>query len=147
MIVIFEGFDKTGKSTLKAAFDKATDYKYTTIDRFTFSNRFYDIYFGRQSDERYDSYAEDVLSVLSRNNYVVVYCVASTFDIVQRHIIANEEIPIPSDVLKFDTIDKDYFNIIKDWVPEKYILKTNTSFYSIEKCVDAIKRHIEEFNK
>ena len=47
MILIFEGADKVGKTTLIKAFHKLTNYKYPIIDRFTGTTWVYDKLFNR----------------------------------------------------------------------------------------------------
>lgn len=50
-IVAFEGLDRSGKSTLRRAFAKATKEKYFTIDRFTTTSRVFNWWFNRETTE------------------------------------------------------------------------------------------------
>ena len=49
-LIIFEGVDKVGKTTVYQAFRKATTYGPLCIDRFIGSNFVYDTFFRRKSD-------------------------------------------------------------------------------------------------
>lgn len=90
LVVIFEGVDKSGKTTLRDAFNKATDFKYVVLDRFTTSSKVYAKLFGR----RYSAYYDDVENTLLKNyNAVIIYCDCKNDMIRFRLKAANEVLP------------------------------------------------------
>jgi thymidylate kinase len=50
-LIIFEGTDGTGKSTVKKLFERLTSYKFEVMDRFYISNIVYDEIYSRYSAE------------------------------------------------------------------------------------------------
>lgn len=145
MIVIFEGFDKTGKSTLKAEFDKYTDFKYVTIDRFVASNLFYDRYFDRLTPERKRRYDMDIIDLCDAP-YIVVLCEANIEDIKARHIFYKEEFPKPKGELQYDIV-----NGFRECVAECYHndcwLTINTSEVDLLDAINTIKDFVEELER
>ena len=51
-IIIFEGIDKVGKSTLKALLDKKANFNHWVIDRGPLSHMAYNIAYGRTGQNR-----------------------------------------------------------------------------------------------
>jgi len=49
-MILFEGIDKTGKSTLHKAFDKAVNYKYLTCERYFVTYLAYCLRYNREID-------------------------------------------------------------------------------------------------
>lgn len=79
-LVVFEGTDGSGKSTLKSYIDKKTNYKYTCIDRMTGSTLVYD-----KETKRYDRESKiRVFEKRIKNCCVIVYCYASIKTLKER---------------------------------------------------------------
>lgn len=71
-IIIFDGMDKTGKSTLKAALDKSCNFFHWTIDRGPLSHMVYNYVYDRhKQNER----IHNITNICT--NAVLVYCYAS----------------------------------------------------------------------
>ena len=87
MIVLFEGMDKVGKTTLIHALDKATNYEHIIIDRGPNSYLAYDKIYGRP-------YKLDHLKTemdLKNTSHLCVYCYADESDIKSRLEEAGED--------------------------------------------------------
>lgn len=87
MIVIFDGMDKVGKTTLIHALDKATNYEHIIIDRGPNSYLAYDSIYNRP-------YATDHRKTemdLRNSSHLCIYCYADEDDIKARLHAANEE--------------------------------------------------------
>lgn len=51
-VIVFEGLDRAGKTTLCRVFAEKTNQVHTCLDRWTITCRVYDMYFQRQDDRR-----------------------------------------------------------------------------------------------
>ena len=125
-VVILEGLDGSGKSTIKRIIDNETNYKNTFIDRFTGSTWVYDKYTGRKnmSDETFKF--EKKLA----NDFLLVYCEAP-IDIIMERVdekgdkltieMAKSQIKIYNDYLiktPFKHIRVDTTNTIQETVKQ-----------------------------
>ena len=85
--IILEGVDGSGKSTLKVALDKATNFKHVFIDRLVGSTLVYDITTGRRSRVKelleYEKHLTD--------SFLLVYCYCDEDDNISRLIKKGEE--------------------------------------------------------
>ena len=61
-LVIFEGLDRCGKSSLRAAFVKHTVECHVTLDRFVTSCRVYDLFFNRSYGTQFYDKLEQIVS-------------------------------------------------------------------------------------
>lgn len=114
ILIVFEGVDKSGKTTLKDEFNKTTNFKYVVLDRLTTSSKVYNKAFGRDRNKYY----EDVRKAFARSfNVLEVLCICSTDEIKKRLDEANEKLPdelkdiihVQSDFL-IEVIKSDGFN-------------------------------------
>lgn len=91
-VVIFEGVDKSGKSTLVAEFNKATNYKYLVLDRFLISSLVYDEAFERDGSRYYEELCR-AFGKLDDVAFIVVLCECSVEDNRRRLFEAGEYLP------------------------------------------------------
>ena len=89
MIVLFEGMDKVGKTTLIHALDKATNYEHIIIDRGPNSYLVYDEIYHRPYKMDHVKTEMD----LKNTSHLCVYCYADKDDIKDRLNEADEEFP------------------------------------------------------
>ena len=89
MIVIFDGMDKVGKTTLIHALDKATNYEHIIIDRGPNSYLVYDKLYNRGKADDYHKTEMD----LRNSSHLCVYCYADENDIKERLNAVGEEFP------------------------------------------------------
>lgn len=134
MIVIFDGMDKVGKTTLIHALDKATNYEHIIIDRGPNSYLVYDKIYNRPYELDHLKTEMD----LRNTSHLVVYCYANEEDIKQRlkevdEKWANEQGTI-SDVKKMFDDSMRHSNLNKIYI--------NTSALAVEEAIHAIKTAI-----
>jgi len=139
MLIIFEGVDKTGKSTLLKEVLKRTNYKHIVYDRGPVSQIVYSYLFDRDLD----SSIYYVTSTLRNLKNLIVLCVADCDIIEQRLKDANEELP---DQLK------DIKTVQKMFEAESYILgfnvlRVDTTNASVNECVEMILNKIKEIEE
>lgn len=86
-LVIFEGCDKSGKTTLFRKFRAATDYIPLAIDRFTGSNLVYDRYYERESNTKNYLRSEGKLQMVY-DCYLVV--LTADDEVIHQRIVSEE---------------------------------------------------------
>ena len=135
MIVIFDGMDKVGKTTLIHALDKATNYEHIIIDRGPNSYLVYDQLYDRP-------YQLDHLKTemdLKNTSHLVIYCFADEVDIGRRIAEAGEA--WASEQGSISSV-KDLFdiNMSESNLDKIYI---NTSELNVDESVAKIKAAIK----
>ena len=139
ILIIFEGVDKSGKTTLKDLFNKKTNFGYVVLDRLTTSSKIYNNFFERDRLEYYENFER---SVTKSFNVLVVLCECETEVIVERLKNANEFLPE-----KLKDIDK---------VKAAFREEVDNSFYNyividtmndVNECVDVIIKRVNEMEK
>jgi thymidylate kinase len=131
-LIIFEGIDRVGKSSLREALRKKMP-GLITIDRLTPSNYVYSTFYKREEDKDYLAYLEAVLSTRG----IVVYCYCNYQTYLKRcndtkHEILSEKefntqrmiydfyfkyITLYQHIIKFDTSDITVERILKILIP------------------------------
>lgn len=136
-IIIFEGPDKTGKTTLLNAFNKATDFSYLVLDRLTISSKVYNKLFNRNQEKYYKEIEESFCEAF---NVLLVYCYCYPEDNERRLQKSNEK--LPKSISSYEAVAAEFEKQIKE---SKYsnVLELNTSMYTIEYCVERIKKRVE----
>ena len=94
-LVIFEGIDKSGKSSIINEFRKLTNYRHTVIDRAFISSAVYNIKFDRK-DSSID-YLLQLVEISKIVNTLIVICTADVDCIIKRARLSS----------KFDYINKE----------------------------------------
>ena len=133
-IVIFDGPDKTGKSTLKDAFNKATNYLHFVIDRGPLSNLVYNTIFNRNHDIDYSK----MINHLSSFNHLIVLCSAPE-NLVNERLEANNEI-LPNGSTFSSTMKMFEFFLYQS--PFKYVIIDTSQ--PIDLCVNQIAKTLEK---
>ena len=139
-LVILEGSDKAGKSTIYQAFRRATNYQPLVIDRFIGSNIVYDQLHGRCSPEgdviqgHYKT-EEELLKIF---NPLIVYLYAPTSLLLARSIQHGE---IQSERYDIENISW-YYNEYLEQTPLE-VMKIDTQECSVETVVKAIQWQLE----
>lgn len=129
IMVVFEGMDKTGKTTLLREFNKRTGFKYVVLDRFTTSSKVYDHFYGRKRFKYYDK-IEKVFA--KKFAVLVVLCSAKEEDVKNRLKSVGEELPI--ELANVVSVDDCFFRM---WYEGhlKHCLCLNTSERNVEYCM------------
>ena len=87
LVVIFEGVDKSGKTTLLNMFNKVTNFKYIVLDRFTVSSKVYDTMFHRDNRDYFTNVEKNFFTNF---NVVIVYCHCKEETVRKRLVDAGE---------------------------------------------------------
>lgn len=138
ILIVFEGVDKSGKSTLIKRFNKKTNFKYVVLDRFTTSSKVYDHFFGRDRTEYYND-----IEIKANMNYnlLIVYCYAPIEVIKERLEAANEK--LPKELSNIKEVKKHFEHTLKLRSNFTNVLNIDTSEDEL-KCLDNILNKVEE---
>lgn len=144
ILIVFEGIDKSGKTTLISEFNKSNDFEYVVLDRFIISSMVYDIVFKRgKYDELYNFF-----QILSEHlRIVVVYCYAKPDEIRYRMYKTREL--LPDELLKINNIEYLFRQTIID-LHRKCNFETinlDTSENNIIECIDIIKEKLSAIQR
>ena len=149
MIIVFEGMDRVGKTTLMNKITQLTDYKFPMMDRGPAGFTTYDILFGRSSEERMAAYSKDA-EALNQMDVLYVYLYANEKEILRR--LKEEGKP-----LKYDD-DREMIGHIRETLglystmvetlynPGK-VLRLNTTTRPVEELVMAVLNEVENRKK
>lgn len=137
-IIIFEGADKTGKTTLINKFNKQTNFKYLVLDRFTISSRVYNHFFSRNREEYY----KGIENVFCESfNVLLIYCYCSKNDNEKRLNNNNEVLPI--NIKDYEDVNNKFMENILDSNYRKVFL-LNTTLNNEKDCVNKIIKFVED---
>lgn len=142
MFVIFEGLDKTGKTTLEWELLKATNFKHIVIDRGPVGYMTFDRLFGRSTklgDRDFIHYAR---KITKSNDFMIVYCTTDKK-------VADERLKSHNETCPYDYIraQKIYRNNIRRYYRPDKILELDTTNLSIDECVTLIVEKLQEVLK
>lgn len=140
ILIIFEGVDKTGKTTIRDRFNKKTNFGYVVLDRLTTSSKIYNEFFGR---DRLDYYKTIEDAMIKAFNVLVVLCECDTEIILERLRNANEE--LPEQLRNVDEVKKAF----REEVERSFInyVVIDTTNKEIDECVDSIITRVMEMEK
>lgn len=139
ILIIFEGVDKSGKTSLKDLFNKKTNFMYVVLDRLTTSSKVYNNFFGRDRLEYYKSFEANIRKSF---DVLVILCECDTKAIIERLKSVDEKLP-----KQLEDIDK---------VKEAFAKEIDNSFDNyividtlkpIDECVDIIVKRVKEMEK
>lgn len=139
ILIVFEGVDKSGKTTLKDLFNKKTNFSYVVLDRLTTSSKIYNNFFGRDRLEYYEQFER---SVLSSFNVLVVLCECKTEIIIERLKNANEF--LPEKLMDIDKVKAAFRKEVCDSFTNFILIDTGNE---INECVDALINRVKEMEK
>ena len=142
MFVVFEGLDKAGKTTLEWEFLKATNFKHMVIDRGPMGYMTFDKLFGRSTklgDRDFIHYAR---KITKSDDYLIVYCTVDK-NVADERLKAHNEI-CPYDYNKAQRLYRD--NIHRYYRTDK-VLEIDTTYLSIERCVELIVEKLKEVQR
>jgi len=137
-IVIFEGPDKVGKTTLLNKYRKATDYQVYTIDRFFASGGVYDLLFGRKN-KCWCEYLQEEQECLATFNPFLVVVVCSSMAALYERIIAGEKDDTEK-TIALSFMETAHF-AFKSWYKESKIenkLLLDTANRTVVDCLDEL---------
>jgi len=129
-LVIFEGVDKSGKTTLFRAYRSATNYQPLAWDRGPGSNIVYDALYFRADKSKEIYKAEKVLE----ENFLVylIYCYLDDLDLLKKRLGTYAD-SILVDIIKAQAIYEKYL----EKTPFRRILRVNTKV-PVEEALQSI---------
>lgn len=134
MWVIFEGLDKSGKTTLEWEFLKATNFKHVVIDRGPVGYSVFDGLFERATEKGKEQFVRNIVDMKKTDNFLVVYCKVPADVAMQRLEEHNETCPY-----NYKDAQETYDYAIEILYEEEGIkVITVDTTKSIEECVDLI---------
>ncbi len=139
ILIIFEGVDKSGKTTLKDLFNKKTNFNYVVLDRLTTSSKIYNNFFER---DRLEYYEEFERSVLRSFNVLVVLCECETNLIIERLKNANEF--LPEKLKDIDKVKAAFREEVDNSFSNYIVIDTEKE---INECVDTLIERVKEMEK
>lgn len=139
IIIIFEGVDKSGKSTLIEKLNKRIDFGIIVLDRFTTSSKVYDEMFARNGRNYFVEIEQSFKQVYEP---LVVLCVAPA-DVIQKRLDLYTEY-LPRQLSDINKVQNAYYKEIESF-ENRLIL--NTHILSPEECVEIILEKIDEILK
>ena len=151
MWVIFEGLDKTGKSTLEWEFLKATNFKHVVIDRGPVGYLTFDELFDRSTKLGKQEFIHQARKCMKgKAEFMVVYCYTNEAS-ANKRAVAHGEKPVsevaPYKGRDYKKVQKLYeTNVARYYKPERTLL-LDTTDKSIDECVQLIKDKMEEVVK
>jgi thymidylate kinase len=144
-LVIFEGADKVGKTTLFKMFRAATHYIPLAIDRFTGSNFVYDRYYGRDtSEEAYLKSETEIQKIFD------CYLIVLTADpkVIKDRILENETEKAKEIALEnFDLINRGFLLYFMQDTRYKNAMILDTSKCTQEEALKKILEFTGEVNR
>lgn len=144
MWIVFEGLDKSGKTTLEWEFLKATNFKHVIIDRGPVGYIVFDSIFDRTSDYGEEQFAQNINTMIRSKDFLVVYCKVQADTAMQRLKEHNEECPYD-----YKDAQRKYDIAINRLYKEfgVNVITIDTTFISIEKCVELIVEKLKEVQR
>lgn len=148
MWVIFEGLDKTGKTTLEWEFLKATNFKHVVVDRGPMGYMTFDKLFGRDTKLGNQEFIRQARKAMKPGgNTFVVYCYTDENVVNERLKKHGEKLLQEVEPYKgrsYAKVQKLYAtNVARYYKPERTLMLDTTN-KSIDECIRLIKEKIEE---
>lgn len=143
MIIVFEGLDKSGKTTLKNVINVSTGYEHVVIDRGPWSNMFFDKVI-RSNKKLYKRHKRDARKFQKAVD-LIVFCYCDKKSTVLRHKENQEELP--------SYFENNYKGLVKQYI--KMIIGTaacdilivKTDIYSPKATSIMIQNYIEKIKQ
>lgn len=141
MWIIFEGLDKSGKTTLEWELLKATNFKHVVIDRGPVGYMVFDELFNRTTKLGDQQFIHQARKALKSGDFLVVYCKAP-YEIVRERLAEHRE-DCPYD---YKYAQHRYNIAIDRFYRPDCLIEIDTS-KSIEECVGLIVEKLKEAQK
>ena len=133
MWFIFEGLDKSGKTTLEWAFLRATNFKHNVVDRGPVGYLVFDKVFNRTTEEGDREFIRQATAMNKSNDFFVVYCTVDADIAAQRLKENNEECPY-----NYKEVQKFFDENIEKYYSKDIVLRVDTGKKTVDECAEDI---------
>ena len=142
IIIIFEGVDKSGKTTLLNMFNKITNFKYVVLDRFTTSSKVYDTMFKRHNREYFSRIEKNFFTNF---DVIIVYCYCST-ETSRRRLAEAGEV-LQDEIDDIDAVEAEFRKELnlRQAIGDCKIIMVDTD-RDLEECLYDIVRGVDEYD-
>ena len=151
MWVIFEGLDKTGKTTLEWEFLRATNFKHVVVDRGPIGYMTFDKLFDRDTKLGNQEFINQARKAIKPSgNTFIVYCYANENVVNERLKKHGEKILQEVEPYKgssYEKVQKLYETNIAKYYKTERVLMLDTTNKTIDECIHLIKEKIKEVQK
>jgi len=143
LTIIFEGVDKSGKSTLMKAFNKISNFKHVCIDRAYVSHIVYSM--NRKTEVENMIHFPVAMDTMNHIPGLVIVHVTAEVSCIKSRCEFHEETPfdIEADSFRFSVV----IDAMKQLCPEIPILTIDTTSLSIEDSASQVLDAINELEK
>lgn len=133
-IIIFEGLDRSGKTTTKKEMERLTNYKYICIDRMYLTAICYEKIKNRKNN--INDYYNQFEKLCKYFKVLIVYCKISSSEIIKKRIIKeNEKILFTKEVdLLIKYYDEEIEKLLKNKQCDIYV-------FNADKCSELKHYH------
>lgn len=151
MWVIFEGLDKSGKTTLLKRLWERGNYEYITLDRGPAGYRFYDLVRGRETTERAQKFLKMANHITSQNMYsdsdvqVLIVYVHASRDVTSNRLKEHNEKELKMiNNTTHEQANGIYYRLCVSHYGTKNVMSVDTSVSNVDVCIDRILEEIEK---
>lgn len=146
MWVVFEGLDKTGKTTLEWEFMKATNFKHVVVDRGPVGYMVFDMLLERGTEEGYKEFIKQSESMMKcGSGFMVVYCKASE-SVVNDRLERHNEKQLECNAT-YEFMSNLYYNNVKLYYSGQKSIIIDTGINSIDQCIALILGKLKEVQR
>ena len=144
MWIIFEGLDKTGKTTLEWELLKATNFKHIVIDRGPAGYATFDKILNRETPSGVSNFIKQAREIMELDS-MVVYCKANE-QVVNQRLKDHNEKQLDSG-WPYENMQELYERNVHLFYDSRNVLVLDTSDKTIPQCIKIIKNRIEEVKR
>lgn len=151
MWIIFEGLDKSGKTTLLKRLWEKGNYEYVTLDRGPAGYRFYDLVRGRETKERSQKFIKMANHITSQSLYsdsdvqVLIVYVHASEDVTSNRLKEHNEKELEMiDNTTHEQANNIYHRLCLSHYGVENVMKLDTTVLNIDVCIDRILKEIEK---
>lgn len=140
MWIIFEGLDKTGKTTLERELLKETNFEHIVIDRGPAGYLAFDEIFKRETNFcRNQEFLKQAKMVKNSDDILVIYCTTEEYIAKRRLLLHKETCPY-----NYKNAQKIYEYNVNFLYDSNKLLILNTGDKNLKECIELIIEKIEE---
>lgn len=141
-IIIFEGNELTGKSTLKWEFEKSTNFLHLCVDRMFITSLIYNVYKNRNMDECVDI-TKDLNKFINEFNPLFVFVEADLDNQLKRYDSRGEDYIKKEELQDLNLLFQSQITHWTEQYPNNFMIVTNNEEKDIVKNIKLIENKIK----